>query len=194
MAFRFTKLEIPEVIHVESDIYVDDRGYFTETYKYPEFQNNGIKKPFVQVNHSKSTKGVLRGLHYQKDPMAQGKLVTVVEGEIFDVAVDIRVGSSTYGRWVAEILDAQRKNMVYVPEGFAHGFCALSDTVQVIYYCSEVYSSEHERGILWSDPELNIPWPAKDPIVSERDSQLPLLSQASDSFYYKKSQKKNLKS
>jgi len=183
MAFRFTKLEIPEVIHVESDIYDDDRGYFTEVYKYSEFQKNGIEKPFVQVNHSKSSKGVLRGLHYQKDPMAQGKLVTVVEGKIFDVVVDIRSGSSTYGKWVSKIIDAVKKDMLYVPEGFAHGFCVLSETAQVIYYCTEVYSPEHERGIRWDDPQLNITWPITDPVLTKHDSGMQLLSEADNNFH-----------
>lgn len=173
MAFRFRNLSIPGVIGIEPDVYGDQRGFLAEIYKYPEFRKHGMEKPFVQVNHSKSAKGVLRGLHYQEEPKAQGKLVTVVEGEVFDVAVDIRPGSPTRGRWVSERLNDRKKNMLYVPEGFAHGFCVLSPSAQVIYYCTEVYSPEHERGILWNDPQLNISWPVKDPVLSERDGRLP---------------------
>jgi dTDP-4-dehydrorhamnose 3,5-epimerase len=184
MSFHFTKLENPDVIHIKSDIYGDARGYFTETYKYPEFKANGIERKFLQVNHSKSSKGILRGLHYQKDPMAQGKLVTVIEGEIFDVAVDLRVGSPHYGKWVSQILDAGKKNMLYVPEGFAHGFCSLSENTQVIYYCTQVYSPEHERGIIWNDPHLGISWPIKDPILSDKDKVFPELDRIDNNFKY----------
>lgn len=186
MAFCFKKLEIPEIICVEPDIYGDERGYFTETYKYPEFKKNGIEESFVQVNHSKSSKGVLRGLHYQKKPMAQGKLVTVIEGEIFDVAVDIRKGSPTFGKWLGVILDDKKKQMCYIPEGFAHGFCTLSETAQVIYYCTEVYAPEYDQGLIWNDPEVGIVWPIENPILSDKDSQMPLLSQVDTGFSYTK--------
>jgi len=185
MAFHFKKLDIPEIIHIEPEIFDDQRGFFAEIYKHSEFQEYGIKASFAQINHSKSLKGVLRGLHYQKDPMAQGKLITVVEGEIFDVVVDIRVGSPTYGKWVTATLDAQRKNMLYIPEGFAHGFCVLSETAQLVYYCTQVYSPEHKRGIVWNDTELNIIWPVEKPILSNIDRDLPPLSQADNNFSYK---------
>jgi len=184
MAFRFERLEIPGVIYVEPDIYGDERGYLAEIYKYPEFKKEGIAKPFVQVNHSKSGKNTLRGLHYQKDPMAQGKLITVVEGEILDVIVDIREGSPYYGQWVSRKLNAESKHMLYAPEGFAHGFCVLSETAQVIYYCTGVYSPEHEGGLLWNDPALAISWPLEDPILSDTDKKLPRLDQADNNFRY----------
>lgn len=186
MAFRFKKLRIPDIVLIEPDIHEDDRGYFLEVYKMTDFEKFGINKAFVQVNHSKSSKGVLRGLHYQKSPMDQGKLVYVPEGEIFDVAVDLRLGSPTYGQWAGEILSAQKKNMLYIPEGFAHGFCVTSQTAQVIYYCTEVYSPERERGVRWNDPNLDIMWPAKKPILSKRDSAWPSLSEADNDFVYGK--------
>lgn len=185
MVFHFKSLELKEIIHIEPKIIGDERGFFAEIYKKPEFMKHGIDKDFVQVNYSKSAKGVLRGLHYQNDPMAQGKIITVIEGKIFDVAVDIRVGSPTYGQWVSEILDAQKKNMLYIPEGFAHGFCILSETAQLIYYCTQVYSPEHERGIIWNDKDLNIAWPIENPILSDRDKDFQLLNQIDNNFSYK---------
>lgn len=185
MAFQFQNLDIEGLIYIEPDIFGDQRGFLAEIYKYPEFKKHGIMKPFVQVNYSKSTKGTLRGLHYQKDPMAQGKLVSVVEGEIFDVGVDLREGSPTYGKWVGLTLNAEKKNMLYIPEGFAHGFCVLSETAQLIYYCTQVYSPEHERGIIWNDKELDIAWPIENPILSDRDKDLQLLNQTDNNFSYK---------
>ncbi len=184
MAFRFFKNEIPDVLEIESDVYRDSRGYFTEVYKFPEFQQNGILKPFVQVNHSHSSQDTLRGLHYQKHPAAQGKMVSVVEGKIFDVAVDLRSGSPYFGRWVAKYLNSEQKKMLYIPEGFAHGFCVLSKRAQVIYYCTEVYTPEEERGILWNDPDLAITWPVRKPVLSEKDSQYPRLKEADCNFSY----------
>ena len=175
MAFTFKQLNIPEIIHIIPATYPDERGSFCEVYKQPEFEKAGIKGPFVQLNHSQSAKGTLRGLHYQERPEAQGKLVTVLEGEIFDVAVDIRKGSPTYGKHVSLTLKGDRKEMLYIPEGFAHGFCVLSEKAHVAYYCTRVYSPDHERGILWDDPQLKIAWPIKDPILSKRDQGLPLL-------------------
>lgn|SRR3989338_8990594 len=186
MPFHFKSLAIPEIIHIEPEVHGDERGFFAEIYRYPEFKNNGIGETFAQVSYSKSSKGIVRGLHYQKSPMAQGKLVSVMEGEIFDVAVDIRAGSPTYGRWVSATLNAEKKNMLYIPEGFAHGFCVLSQTVQMVYYCTQVYSLEHERGIRWDDPGLNIAWPVKEPVLSKRDSAMPLLRDADNNFEYGK--------
>jgi dTDP-4-dehydrorhamnose 3,5-epimerase len=186
MAFQFQRLDIPDVIYVEPRIIGDERGYFLETYKYPEFKENGIEECFVQVNHSKSERDVLRGLHYQKKPMAQGKLVTVIEGEIFDVAVDIRKGSPHYGQWLSVKLDAKKKNMLYIPQGFAHGLCVLSDIAQVIYYCSAAYDPECECGIIWNDPELGIQWPTKNPTLSDKDSKLPSLKEADNNYDYEK--------
>jgi len=185
MAFQFENLDVEGIVHIEPDICGDQRGFLAEIYKYPEFKKQGIEKSFVQVIYSKSTKGTLRGLHYQKDPMAQGKLVSVVEGEIFDVGVDLREGSPTYGKWVGLTLNAEKKNMLYIPEGFAHGFCILSETAQLIYYCTQVYSPEHERGIIWNDKELDIAWPIENPILSDRDKDFQLLNQTDNNFSYK---------
>lgn len=136
MPFRFQRLEIPEVILVEPVLFCDERGFFMETYKFSDFSAFGIKERFVQDNHSRSIKGVLRGLHYQNPPRAQGKLVRVIRGEVFDVAVDIRKGSPTYGRWVGVVLSEENKLMLYVPPGFAHGFCVLSEVTEVVYKCT----------------------------------------------------------
>ena len=152
MPFVFKKLEIPEVILVEPMVLKDDRGFFMETYKSSIFKENGIP-PFVQENHSFSTKSILRGLHYQESPMAQGKLVRCIKGEIFDVAVDIRDGSKTKYSWVSAILSEENHHELYIPEGFAHGFVVLSEDAEVVYKCTSEYSPQHERGILWNDPK-----------------------------------------
>ncbi len=184
MAFKFERLEIPDVILVTPQVFGDERGFFVEVYKFPEFQNAGIgiEKPFLQVNHSKSQKGVLRGLHYQKNPMAQAKLIRVIAGEIFDVAIDLRRKSPSYGRAIGVRLNSKEMKLLYVPEGFAHGFCVLSDTAEVVYYTSNVYSPKDERGIAWNDSALRIQWPVKDPLVSQKDSNYPTLSAADNEF------------
>ena len=184
MRFRFERLEIPEVILVEPKVFRDDRGFFMETYRRNDFVEFGIDKYFVQVNHSLSTKDTLRGLHYQKEPMAQGKLIRVVRGEIFDVGVDIRQGSPTYGRYVSQILSNVNRLMLYIPQGFAHGFCVLSDEAEVTYLTTEVYAPEYERGITWDDGEIAISWPIKNPIVSEKDAGQPNLRDADINFEY----------
>lgn len=187
MAFKFIKSAIPEVLFVEPKIYNDERGYFFETFKYTEFLAQGVSRKFVQTNYSRSKRGVLRGLHYQCYPKAQAKLVQVVIGEIFDVAVDIRRSSPTYGKWVSEILSAENRRMLYIPEGFAHGFCVLSEEVEMLYCCSEEYAPDFEGGVIWNDPALNITWPIKDPIVSERDQKFKTLANARHNFeYYEK--------
>jgi len=173
MSFTFTRLTLPDIILIEPQAFLDERGFFMESYKHSEFSAFGIKERFVQDNHSRSTKGVLRGLHYQKSPKAQGKLVRVVVGEIFDVAVDIRLGSPTYGKWVGEVLSADNKRMLYIPPGFAHGFCVLSEGAEVLYKTTEEYSPEHDAGIIWNDPEIGIQWPIEHPILSEKDARLP---------------------
>jgi dTDP-4-dehydrorhamnose 3,5-epimerase len=185
MPFSFRNLQIPEVILVEPKVFKDERGFFMETYKMPDFVASGIKGNFVQDNHSRSTKGVLRGLHYQTPPFAQGKLVRAVRGEIFDVAVDIRKGSPTYGKWVGAILSEENKNVLYIPEGFAHGFCVLSEIAEVIYKSTNVYSPEAETGIIWNDRDLNIDWPINEPILSAKDKKWPTLKDADIKFYYK---------
>ena len=184
MQFKFRRLEIPEVILIEPVVFEDERGFFMETYKYSDFSNFGIKERFVQDNHSKSKKGVLRGLHYQKNPKAQGKLVRCIRGKIFDVAVDIRKGSPTFGKWVGVILSEENKRMLYIPKGFAHGFCVLSDEAEVVYKCTEEYSPENDRGIIWNDKDIGIKWPIKDPILSEKDKKHPTLKNADINFIY----------
>ena len=184
MPFDFRSLEIPELVLVEPKVFEDERGFFMETYKMPDFVRSGIRENFVQENHSHSTRGVLRGLHYQSPPFAQGKLVRVVRGEVFDVAIDIRRGSPTYGKWAGVILSEENRNMLYIPEGFAHGFCVLSETADVIYKTTNVYSSQSEAGIIWNDEDLNIKWPVKRPILSERDVKWPALRDADIKFYY----------
>jgi dTDP-4-dehydrorhamnose 3,5-epimerase len=184
MPFVFKRLEIPDLILIEPKVFEDERGFFLEAYKYSDFQAFGISEHFLQDNHSRSTKGVLRGLHYQNPPKAQGKLIRVIAGEIFDVAVDIRKGSPTYGKWVGLILSAQNKRMLYVPPGFAHGFCVLSDVAEVLYKTTEEYSPKYEAGILWNDPDIGITWPIKDPILSEKDKKWPPLREAWNEFVY----------
>lgn len=184
MPFTFKKLKIPEVILVTSKSFPDERGFFLESFKESEFASNGIKTTFVQDNFSHSVKGVLRGLHYQKNPKAQAKLVIALRGEIFDVTVDIRKDSPTYGKWVGEILSENNHNSLYIPEGFAHGFCVLSEEADVLYKVSQEYSPEHEKGIIWNDPEVNITWPIDKPILQEKDSKLPVLKNADNNFVY----------
>jgi dTDP-4-dehydrorhamnose 3,5-epimerase len=184
MPFRFTPTEIPEVLIVESRVFPDERGFFMETYKRSEFAAQGIDESFVQMNHSKSSKGILRGLHYQKRPKAQGKLVHVLAGEIFDVAVDIRRGAPTFGKAVAVSLSAENKKMLYVPAGFAHGFCVVSDEAEIAYMTTEEYAPECEAGIRWDDPKLAIAWPIAAPQLSDRDQRWPGLEGADNNFLY----------
>ena len=185
MPFKFERLEIPEILLIEPMVFRDDRGFFMETYKKNDFKEFGIDNYFIQENHSLSTKGTLRGLHYQKEPMAQGKLVRVIKGKIFDVGVDIRKNSPTYGKYASRVLSSENRLMLYIPEGFAHGFCVLSDEAEVMYLTTEVYSSECDRGIIWNDCELAIDWPIQNPIVSEKDANQPTLRDADINFEYK---------
>ena len=182
MPFTFQQLKIPDVILIEPKIYTDTRGYFTETYKRSEFIENGINENFVQDNWSHSMKGTLRGLHFQKQPKAQAKLVMVLKGEVFDVAVDIRKGSSTYGKWVGLNLSGKKAQMLYIPAGFAHGFCVLSDEADFVYKVSDEYSPELDSGILWNDPDIGIDWLITDPLLSAKDMALPLLKDADLDF------------
>ena len=182
MPFTFERLAIPEVILVEAKSFPDERGFFLENFKESDFLKNGIKTRFVQDNFSHSVKGVLRGLHYQKNPKAQAKLVIALRGEIFDVAVDIRKGSPTYGKWIGKILSEKNHKLLYIPEGFAHGFCVLSETADVLYKVTQEYSPEDEMGIIWNDPEINITWPIDKPILHEKDSQLPFLKNIDNNF------------
>jgi len=173
MPFKFKKFKISGLFLVEPKVFKDGRGFFLETYKERDFKKNGIREKFVQENHSKSKKGVLRGLHFQKSPFAQGKLVRAVRGEIFDVAVDIRKKSKTYGKWIGVSLSEKNKKMFYIPSGFAHAFCVMSDFAEVIYKCTKPYSPNYEGGIKWNDKKINIKWPIKKPIVSEKDLSWP---------------------
>ena len=167
MPFTFRRLDIPDVVLVEPSTFEDARGFFRETYKRSEFLRAGLglDRSFVQENHSRSGKGVLRGLHFQDEPAAQAKLVSVLRGGVFDVAVDIRPGSDTYGRWVGEELSDQNARLLFVPEGFAHGFVVLSEVADVLYRVTAEYSPDLEGGIRWDDPEVGIEWPVADPIL-----------------------------
>ncbi|MDL1965224.1 MAG: dTDP-4-dehydrorhamnose 3,5-epimerase [Candidatus Desulfofervidus auxilii] len=184
MPFEFIPLEISQVILIEPKVFADTRGFFMETYSYKAFAKFGIKEHFVQDNHSRSVKGVLRGLHYQKHPTAQAKLVRCVKGAIFDVAVDIRKGSPTYGKWVGVTLTAENKRMLYIPVGFAHGFYTLEEDTEVIYKVSHYYSPKDEAGIIWNDPKIGIIWPSNTPVVGERDRKWPPLKEADNNFTF----------
>ncbi len=168
MSFIFEKTKLSGLVIIKPKVFGDNRGYFMETYKKTDYAEAGIDKEFVQDNESSSTKGVLRGLHFQKDH-TQGKLVRVTHGEVFDVAVDVRPGSETYGQWVGVTLSSEKKNMFYIPEGFAHGFLVLSDTAEFVYKCTDVYDSTSEGGIPWNDPDINVEWPKLD--VSYKTSE-----------------------
>jgi len=168
---KFTPLSLNGLFLIEPKVFEDERGYFYESFNQRLFKDaTGLSVNFLQDNHSKSVKHVLRGLHYQAAPMGQGKLVRVIEGEIFDVAGDIRPESPTYGQHFSVLLSGENKKQLWIPEGFAHGFLTLSDSVEMLYKTTEFYSKEHERGILWNDPALGIKWPlTADPIMSEKD-------------------------
>jgi dTDP-4-dehydrorhamnose 3,5-epimerase len=166
---------LPGVWELQPKAIRDARGFFLETYHQQKFAHLGISDLFVQDNHSRSTKGTLRGLHYQLNH-AQAKLCRVVEGEALDVAVDIRVGSPTFGKWTSVRLSAERQNQIYVPRGFAHGFVALSDTVEFLYKCSDFYDPTSEYGIIWNDPGLGISWGVANPLVSEKDAKYSTLA------------------
>lgn len=177
--------KLPDVKLIEPKVHGDHRGFFMESYNEQVAIANGITERFIQDNHSLSAEaGVLRGLHYQLNPKAQSKLIRVIAGEIYDVVVDIRVGSPTYGQWEGFILSAENKRQLFVPKGFAHGFCTLVANTEVQYKVDEYYSPENDRGIAWNDPELAINWPTSSPILSEKDTKHPNLSQADANFVY----------
>jgi len=184
MSFEFVPLEIPGLTLIKPRIFADDRGFFLELYKYSDFSKAGIGKPLVQDNYSRSTKGTLRGLHYQKNPKAQGKLVSCVKGWIYDVAVDIRKGSPYYGKWSGVELTEENKHLFYVPPGFAHGFQVMSETAEVMYKCTEEYSPENDRGVIWNDPDIDVGWPLKNPLLSAKDKMHPLLTDADNNFEF----------
>jgi dTDP-4-dehydrorhamnose 3,5-epimerase len=178
---------LPEVLKIQPDTYVDERGWFAETYKKSNFAEHGICYEFVQDSHSKSVvKGVLRGLHYQKEPAAQGKLIQCILGEVFDVAVDIRKGSPTYGRWGSARLYAKKPAMVWIPGGFAHGVLSMTDEADITYKVTSEYSATHDRNIRWNDPAIGIQWPLPNPILSKKDSEAPLLKDADNNFQWKR--------
>lgn len=174
MSFSSKRLSIPDVIRISPDVYPDERGWFKESYLENEFSRHGIG-PFVQDNVSFSSHGVLRGLHFQLLPKVQGKLVQCLSGEIWDVAVDIRKESPTFGKWVAEHLSAENHHMLWLPPGFAHGFIVLSEEALVMYKVTAPYAPELDRGIRWDDPDLAIRWPISSPLVSPKDAALPSL-------------------
>lgn len=177
---KFTPTTIPEVILIEPRVFGDSRGFFMETYQRQKFAENGIAYEFVQDNHSSSLQGTLRGLHYQIRH-AQGKVVRVVAGVVFDVAVDLRRSSPTFGKWVGYILSAENKNQLWIPPGFGHGFYTLSDLAEVVYKSTDFYSPAYERSIMWNDPDINISWPALSEeklIISPKDAQGANLKQA----------------
>lgn len=178
MSFIFERQKIDDVILIKPKVFGDERGFFMESYKKSEFASNGITNEFVQDNHSKSTKGVLRGLHYQAKPYSQAKIVRCVKGKIYDVAVDIRPQSKTFGQHVKVELSEENKQMLYIPRGFAHGFVALTDEVEIMYKADNEYSSEADRGVLWCDEDLDINWGLDvEPILSEKDKNHPKLKE-----------------
>jgi len=168
-----TKLD--GVYIVEPQVFYDDRGFFLETYHQRKYAETGINCNFVQDNLSRSVRGTLRGLHYQLE-YAQAKLIQVIKGVVFDVVVDIRRGSPSFGQWAAVNLSEENKRQLFVPEGFAHGFCVLSEAAEVVYKCTDFYAPEDEGGILWSDPDIAIDWPIANPLLSDKDSRLPYLA------------------
>ena len=179
MAMKVTETSLAGVMVVEPDVFRDERGFFMESYHEGRYGKEGVTGRFVQDNWSHSVRGTLRGLHYQLEH-PQGKLVMAVSGEIFDVAVDIRQGSASFGKWVGVRLGGENRKQLYVPAGFAHGFCVISDFADVIYKCTEVYTPGDDYGILWSDPAIGIDWPIDDPILSAKDAGNPRLSEAGE--------------
>lgn len=178
MPFEFNKLDIKDLIVITPKVFPDPRGLFFESYKKSDFVKNGINIDFNQDNHSVSHHGVLRGLHYQTEPMSQGKLVRVVKGKVWDVAVDIRKSSPTFLQWRGIELTEDNHIMFYIPPGFAHGFVTLQNDTHFLYKCTNEYSAHDEGGVIWNDPEINIKWPIDNPIISEKDLKLPSIKDA----------------
>jgi dTDP-4-dehydrorhamnose 3,5-epimerase len=173
---KFTHLELPGLVLVEPTVFHDERGFFLETFHERKYREGGIQASFVQDNHSRSVKGTLRGLHSQREH-PQGKLVRVIEGEIWDVAADVRRGSPTFARWVGVTLSAENFHQLYVPPGFVHGFCVLSEIAQVEYKCTDFYAPSDEQSVIWNDPDIGIEWPLTDPIISPKDRAAPRLAE-----------------
>jgi dTDP-4-dehydrorhamnose 3,5-epimerase len=173
---KFIPTALSGVVLIEPDVHRDARGYFLETYHQKKYQAGGVPDPFVQDNHSSSVHGTLRGLHAQLQ-YPQGKLVRVLDGEIYDVAVDLRPGSPTFGRWIGEVLSSTNFRQLYVPQGFAHGFLVLSETADVQYKCTDVYHPEDEISLLWNDPEIGVAWPLDEPLLNDKDRDAPRLQE-----------------
>lgn len=171
----FEELSIKGVVLVKPQILEDARGFFLERYRFDQFKHHGIDAHFVQDNHSRSRKHVLRGLHFQLPPFSQAKLVWVTRGAVFDVAVDLRRDSPTFGQWCGEVLSEENGHALFIPTGFAHGFVALSETVDLLYKMTNYYAKEYDRGVIWNDPDIGIAWPVQNPILSEKDGGLPTL-------------------
>jgi dTDP-4-dehydrorhamnose 3,5-epimerase len=178
MPFTFTHTDLPGVVLIEPRIFGDHRGFFLETYKHSEFAAAGLDVTFVQDNHSCSSRGTVRGLHYQRPPHGQGKLIRVIAGEVFDVAVDIRRDSATFGKWIGTTLSAANRRQLYVPPWCAHGFCVVSEQAEVIYKTTTEYAPGHEDGIRWDDPAIGIKWPLTDVTLSDRDRLWPSLDRS----------------
>ncbi len=177
---QFEKQKLDGLILISPKVFEDDRGFFLESYNQKLFAENGINIEFVQDNHSHSCKDVLRGLHYQLEPYAQDKLIRVTSGKVFDVAVDVRRNSKTFGEWFGIELSEKNKKMFFIPKGFAHAFLTLSDNVDFNYKVTNFYSAEHDRGVLWNDPDIGINWPIKNPLLSEKDQKQPRLKDLED--------------
>ena len=183
--FNLNKSKIDGIYIIEPKVFGDNRGYFMETYNKEDFEEAGLNMTFVQDNESKSSKGVLRGLHFQRKH-SQGKLVSVTQGDVFDVAVDLRTGSLTFGHWEGVILNEENKKQFYIPKGFAHGFLVLSDEAVFNYKCTDFYSPEYDGGVMWNDPEINIEWPLEEIeniLLSEKDKNHPSLKELDLSEY-----------
>jgi len=176
---KITPTAIPDVLLIEPDVFGDSRGFFMETWHRQKYAEQGLDVDFVQDNHSRSSKGVLRGLHYQLE-QPQGKLVRVVTGKVFDVAVDIRKGSPTFGQWAGAELSEENQHQFYIPPGFAHGYCVLSDSADFLYKCTDFYARQYEHGILWNDPDIGIEWPAGEFKISDKDKTNGLLKDMDD--------------
>lgn len=177
MPFEFEDTSIDGLLLVHPRIFPDERGYFLETYKQSEFLKAGIGEDFVQDNHSYSFRGVVRGLHFQNSPHAQGKLVRALNGVVWDVAVDLRKDSETFGQWKGFELDGGKGTLLYLPPGFAHGFTVLSETAHLLYKCTDEYNAASDSGVRWDDPDIGVEWPVKSPVISGKDEKLPYLKE-----------------
>ncbi len=185
MSFHFEPLAIPDVIRITPARHGDHRGFFSETYRASAFEDAGIRDVFLQDNHAHSARGVLRGLHYQAPPKAQAKLVRVVHGEVFDVVVDFPAGSSTFGQWAGGALSGEDGVILYIPEGFAHGYVCVSERADLVYKVSNEFDATLDGGIAWDDPVIGIPWPVENPTLSERDLSLPGLDSVTSPFQFR---------